>query len=528
MAPPEGLSKPPNANPRAWFGLVILALPTLLISVDIGVLFLALPHLSADLGASSTQQLWITDIYGFVLAGFLITMGTLGDRVGRRRLLLVGAACFGVASMVAAFSTTPETIIAARALLGIAGAAMMPSTLSLITTLFEDERQRGLAIGVWVSCMMSGAALGPVIGGVLLQYFWWGAAFLLAVPIMVLLLATGPFLLPEFRNDAAGRIDLPSALLSLVAALSLVYAIKEFSLRGAETAILSGPVLALGLLLAVVFARRQLRLDDPLIDIRLFSRIRFSATLLSMLFTALALAGTFLLVSQYVQSVEGLSPGRSGLWLAPAGIAIAVGSLLAPMLTSRWSAGTVMSGGFALGAIGFLMISQAPSTGGTALVTIGITLAHLGAGPVVALGAHLIVGSVPQEKAGSAASMSETANHFGSTLGLALIGTASAVIYRRAMAEEPLPPGTPENAGETLPAAANASADLAAPAGAELLSAAQSAFTTGLNTAGWIGTAVFLVLAASAAFLLREPRAIGGENSANEEEGVPDSSGQEH
>lgn len=524
----EELREPPKAGLQAWLGLVILALPTLLISVDIGVLFLALPHLSADLGASGTQQLWITDIYGFVLAGFLITMGTLGDRVGRRRLLLLGAACFGVASVVAAFSTVPETIIAARALLGIAGAAMMPSTLSLITTLFRNERQRGLAIGVWVSCMMSGAALGPVVGGVLLQFFWWGSAFLIAVPIMILLLATGPILLPEFRNEGAGRIDLISALMSLVAALSLVYAIKEFSLRGLETAALSGPALVLGLAMAAVFAHRQLRLPEPLIDIRLFTQIRFSVTLLSMLFAAVALAGTFLLVSQYVQSVEGLPPGQAGLWLAPAGIAIAVGSLTAPALTNRWSAGAVIAGGFLLGTVGFLMITQAPSSGGIPLIITGISLAHLGAGPVVALGAHLVVGSVPQEKAGSAASMSETANHFGSTLGLALIGTVGAVVFRRMMDGQTLPPGTPENAGETLPAAVNASADFTEPASSELIAAAQAAFTTGLNTAGWIGAAIFLSLAVSAAFLLRTPNTTESESGENEKEGVPDPSGQDH
>lgn len=493
----------PKAGPKEWFGLAVLALPTLLISVDIGVLFLALPHLSADLGVSGAQQLWVTDIYGFMLAGFLITMGTLGDRVGRRRLLLIGAAGFGVASVIAAFSVVPETIIIARALLGVSGAAMMPSTLSLLTTLFQDGRQRSLAIGVWVSCMMSGAALGPVIGGFLLQFFWWGSAFLLAVPIMVLLLATGPWVLPEFRSGQTGKIDLPSAALSLAAVLALVYAAKEFSLREFETLPLSGTILAVGLVLATVFVRRQLRLDDPLIDLRLFTQRQFSVMLLSMLLAGAALAGTFLLVSQYVQSVEGFPPGQSGLWLAPAGIAIAVSSLVAPMLTRRLSTASTISGGLLLGAVGFLAISQAPTNGGVILIIAGISLAHLGAGPVVALGANLVIGSVPQEKAGSAASMSETANHFGSTLGLALIGTVSAVIYRRTMAAEALPAGTPENAAETLPAAAAASSELSAAAGAELLTSAQTAFTAGLNTAGAIGAIIFVCLSVLTGVFLR-------------------------
>ncbi|WP_232831943.1 MFS transporter [Nocardiopsis sp. FIRDI 009] len=484
---------------------MVLVLPTLLVSLDIGVLFLALPHLSADLGASSTQQLWITDMYGFMLSGFLITMGSLGDRIGRRRLLLIGAACFGAASVAAAYSPTPETMIVARGLLGVAGAAMMPSTLSLITTLFQNDRQRGLAIGIWVSSMMSGAALGPVVGGVLLQLFWWGSAFLLGVPVMVLLLVSGPLVLPEFRNPGASRIDLPSAVLSLAAVLPVVFAVKEVAVHGLDTATLSGAALLVGLVFAVVFVRRQLRLDDPLLDLRLFAERRFSGALLAMLFTAVSLAGTFLLVSQYVQSVEGFSPGQAGLWLAPAGLSIAVGSLTAPMLTRRMSPGAVIAGGLVLGTAGFLMISQAPVTGGALLVVAGISVAHLGAGPVVALGANLVVSSAPQEKAGSAASMSETANHFGSTLGLALIGTLSAVVYRRAMADA-FPEGAPGNAGETLPGAAEASAELGGGAGEALLSSAQSAFTSGLNAAGVVGAVIFVCLAALAMLVLRTPR----------------------
>ncbi len=216
-----------TAGRREWIGLAVLALPTLLASLDMSVLFLALPHLSADLGANSSQQLWILDIYGFMLAGFLVTMGTLGDRIGRRRLLMFGATAFGLASIVAAWSTSAEMLILARAALGIAGATLMPSTLALIRNMFHDARQRGVAIAVWMSCFMVGTAIGPLIGGVMLSMFWWGSVFLLAVPVMVILLVAAPTLLPEYRDAAAGRVDLTSVVLSLAAILPVIYGLKE-------------------------------------------------------------------------------------------------------------------------------------------------------------------------------------------------------------------------------------------------------------------------------------------------------------
>jgi len=210
---------PAKAGRREWTALAVLALPTLLVSIDVYVLLLALPRLTADLGASSTEQLWITDIYGFLLAGFLITMGTLGDRIGRKKLLLIGATAFGIASVLAAFSTSPAMLIAARAVLGVAGAILAPSTISLIRTLFRDPKQMGLAIGLWGTCFSAGAVIGPLVGGVMLSQFWWGSVFLLGVPAMVLLLALGPFLLPEYRDPDAGKLDLTSVALSLAAIL---------------------------------------------------------------------------------------------------------------------------------------------------------------------------------------------------------------------------------------------------------------------------------------------------------------------
>jgi len=248
----------PRVGRREWIGLAVLALPTLLLSLDLSVLYLALPHLSADLGAGSVQQLWIVDIYGFMIAGFLVTMGTLGDRIGRK-LLMIGASAFGAASVAAAFSTSAEMLIATRAVLGLAGAALMPSTLALISNMFTDPGQRATAMGVWASCFAAGTAIGPIIGGVLLGFFWWGSVFLLGVPVMVVLLVTGPVLLPEYRDPGAGRLDLIGVALSLAAILSVIYGLKELAKDGIETL----PIVAIvaGAAFGVVFLVRG---DSPL------------------------------------------------------------------------------------------------------------------------------------------------------------------------------------------------------------------------------------------------------------------------
>ncbi|MFD0683438.1 MFS transporter [Actinomadura fibrosa] len=475
------------AGPREWLGLAVLVLPTLLVAMDLTALLLALPRLSADLGATGTEQLWISDGYGFLVAGFVVTMGTLGDRIGRRRLLLAGAAAFAVLSAVAAYSTSPEMLIAVRALLGIAGATLMPSTLALITNMFRDDAQRGRAIAIWATCQFAGGALGPVLAGVLLQRFWWGSVFLVAVPAMAVLLLAGRILLPEFRTAAPGRLDPLSVGLSLAAVLPVVYGLKQLAAGGAHGPAVPLAAIAVGAAAGAVFVRRQLALDTPLLDLRLLRDRPVSAVLVALVFAGVAMAGTGLMVTQYLQSVLGYSPLESALWFAPMGLGVAVGTMTAPALAKRMRPAAAIAAGLALSAAGSVLLTQVDGTGGLPLVLAGITVLALGTGPLFALGTGLVVGSVPPGRAGAAASMSETGNYFGGSLGLALLGVVGAALYRDRMAHV----DAPAAARQTLAGAGAAARDLPHAQAAELIRTANDAFTSGLNVTGAIAAALF-------------------------------------
>ncbi|GLW98474.1 MFS transporter [Microtetraspora sp. NBRC 16547] len=516
------MSHVPKAGRREWAGLAVLTLPTLLVALDINSLFLALPHLSADLRTSGTEQLWITDIYGFMVAGLVVTMGTLGDRIGRRRLLMIGGAAFCLTSLLAAFSVSPAMLIGARALLGVAGATLMPSTLALIGSMFRDARQRGTAIAVWATCQFAGAALGPVVGGVLLEHFWWGSVFLLAVPVMVLLLLAGPFLLPEFRNPAAGRLDLAGVVLSLLAILPIVYGIKRLAATGAGPSVVPLTAIIMGAAFAVAFGRRQMRLDDPILDLRLFARRSFRLVLAALALAGVAMAGIGLLVTQYLQSVQGFAPAEAALWFAPMGLAVALGTTLTPVVVRSVSPATAIAGGLALSAAGAGLLAVVTRTAGDGqgpvLIVVGIAVLALGTGPLFALGTDIVVGSVPPERGGSAAAMSETSNYLGGTLGVAVLGTVGAALYRDRMAGA-VPARVPAEAArlarETVAGANGAAAALPPDDAARLLRAAHDAFTGGLVTVGLIGAVLFAFLAALMTRLPRRP----GHNDG-EQEGV--------
>jgi DHA2 family multidrug resistance protein-like MFS transporter len=497
---------PLRAGRREWIGLAMLILPTLLISMDLTVLNLAVPHLSAALKPSSAQLLWIVDIYGFLVAGSLITMGTLGDRIGRRRLLLMGAAAFGFASVLAAFSTSATMLIATRALLGIAGATLMPSTLSLIRNMFLDPRQRTVAIGVWISGFSVGSAIGPLLGGLFLEQFWWGSVFLLSVPVMALLLVAGPVLLPEYRDPQAGRLDLTSAALSLAAVLAMIYGIKQIAEDG-----LSGlPVLfiVVGLSLGVLFVRRQQRLADPLVDLKLFRVRAFSAALATNTLGIFVVFGSFLLVAQYLQLVLDLSPLQAGLWAAPGTIAFIIGSNLAPRIVRRVHPSTVVTAGLTLAAIGMGMLTQV-GLSSLALVVIGNVLMSIGFGLTFTLTTDLIVGTAPPERAGAASAISETGNELGGALGIAILGSIGTAVYHSLVATTmpaSIPPEAAQAARETLGGAVAAAAKLPDSLAAALLHTARQAFVQELQLIAVLGTVGLVGTIILAAVLLRQVR----------------------
>ncbi|MEA5359796.1 MFS transporter [Amycolatopsis sp., V23-08] len=415
-----------RAGRREWVGLAVLALPTLLVSLDVFVLLLALPKLAVSLHADGTEQLWIMDVYGFMVAGFMVTMGTLGDRIGRRKLLLIGATAFGLASVVAAFSTSALMLIAARAVLGIAGATLAPSTLALIGTMFTDSRQRASAIGIWAGCFSVGAIIGPMVGGFLLEHFWWGSVFLLGVPAMVLLLVIGPKLLPEYRDETAGRLDLPSVALSLAAIMPAVYGVKELARVGVHPL----PVAALvtGIAFGYVFVKRQRALDEPLLDLGLFAGKAFRTALGGMLLFSMLGGTTMLFVAQFLQLSLHLSPVAAALGLMPGMATSTLSFLVAPVLARRLPTGALIAGGVVTAALGMVVLAFAD--GSPVWPAIGFAVTSAGVGPMVALGTGLVIGSVPPRKAGAAASLAQTANEFGYALGMATVGTLGNAVVR--------------------------------------------------------------------------------------------------
>ncbi|GAA0251312.1 MFS transporter [Saccharothrix mutabilis subsp. mutabilis] len=480
----------------------------MLLGLDVTALYLVVPRLSADLAPTATETLWIMDAYGFFIAGFLITMGTLGDRIGRRRLLVIGAAAFAAASVFAAFAPDALWLIAARALLGVAGATLMPSTLSLISTMFPDARQRALAIGVWATMFALGMAAGPVVGGVLVARFWWGAVFLLAVPVAALVLAGAPALLPEHRTRA-GRLDVLSVGLSLAAMLPIVYAVKHAAADGVGVQAVVAVLIGGGA--AVAFVRRQLSLAEPLLDMKLFRGKGFSAALSVLLVGLVGFGGVMFLVTQYLQLVAGLSPTTAGLWMGPPALAMLVGAVGAPLVARRVAPGVVMAATLALSLAGYALLAVAGADGKHAVVA-GFALVYLGLGVIAALGTDIVVGAAPPEKSGSAAALSETVQELGIAAGVALLGSLTTALYRNGVkAPAELSASAAETYGDSLSGASSLADRL--PPGA--LDHARAVFTSGLNTAA-LAAGVAIAVAALACFvLLRHLRPLGdGERDA--------------
>jgi DHA2 family multidrug resistance protein-like MFS transporter len=495
----------PKAGRREWIGLAVIALPCLLYSMDLTVLHLAVPRLTIDLKPTSVQLLWIIDIYGFLVAGSLITAGSLGDRIGRRRLLMIGAALFGVASILAAFSRTAAMLIATRALLGVAGATVAPSTLSLIRNMFVHPRQRTTAISIWIMSFSVGGAIGPLLGGVMLHYFWWGSVFLLSVPAMALLLIVGPILLPEYRDPNAARPDLISAALSLAAVLTMIYGLKRTAQDGPSiTAIAS---MIIGIVIGVVFLRRQYKLADPLIDLRLFRIPAFRASLVIYGGCVLVSYGGFLFLPQYLQLVVGLSPLRGGFWTLPWAIGFVIGSLATPAVARRLRPALLMSWGLVLSAIGYFMLARVGvASDQLPLFGFATFIMSLGAAPLFTLTNDVILGSAPPERAGAASGISETCAELGGALGIAIFGSIGVAIYRGMLAPV-LPAGLSADVTNvtlsTLGGAVAVASNLSVQVGAALVDAARDAFLRGLMLCAVISGVGSLALAVYASWTFR-------------------------
>ncbi|MER7072359.1 MFS transporter [Terrabacter sp. NPDC000476] len=487
-APSARPARPARPSRRQRLALAVLALTALLLSLDVSVLYLAQPELSADLGVSTTQQLWMLDIYSFVLAGLLVTMGAVGDRIGRRRLLLVGAVAFGVASAAAAYATSPGELIVCRAVLGVAGATLTPSTMGLIRTIFPDEKQMTAAIGAWYACFMGGMALGPLVGGLLLRHFWWGSAFLLGVPFMVLLVVVGPRVLPESERRSDAPVDVLSAALSLGAILPVIYGFKEVARGGSAT--VAATSVGLGAALGLLFLRRQRRIANPLVDLTLFRSRVFAAALAVMLVGGVVMAGVSYLGSQWLQLVAGLDPLGAGLWMLPANVALLAGSALSARVAGRLGTGPSMAGGLLLCAAGLVLHTQLGAGGGLGLLVLGMCLTSFGIMVPSTLTMGLMMRSAPPERAGAVASLSETSAEFGIAVGVAGLGSLATLVYRGALG----PYAGTRDAGAALDSLAGAlrvADGLPGPAGRELAAAAQDAFSSGLAVVAWVGVLLF-------------------------------------
>ncbi|MCC3301740.1 MFS transporter [Arthrobacter sp. zg-Y895] len=481
---------PTMAGRKEWLALVVLILAVTLLAIDGTVLYMAVPALTADLSPSATQILWIGDIYSFVLAGLLVTMGNLADRIGRKRLLMIGSIAFGVASLLAAFAPSAEVLIAARALLGIAGATIMPSTLSIIRNLFHDPVQRTRAIAIWSAGAMAGGAVGPLVGGALLEFFWWGSVFLINVPVIVLIVVLGIWLLPESKNPNAGRIDLVSAVLSVLAIVPVVYAVKQVVGHGLDWSVL--PTLLLGLGAGWLFVRRQQKLETPLVDISLFRIPAFGGAVAANALSIFAFFGLLFFFSQYLQLVRGYSPFWAGMAEMPATVASLAVVGVVGFALSKLGLGRAIAAGLLIGALGLALLGLTEGLPSYAGIGIALAVIGLGTGLAMTLSTDAVVAAAPPARAGAASSIAETAYELGVALGIGVLGSVQTALYR---AQLEIPSGTsPEAAAALQDSLASAAGELGKTDDA-LLAVAQQAFTHGMQVTSFIAAALLVVAA---------------------------------
>lgn len=486
---------------RGWAALVVLMLPVLLVSVDNTVLSFALPAIALDLAPTSTQQLWIIDAYPLVLAGLLVTMGTLGDRYGRRQMLLIGAVGFAAVSVLAAYATSAALLIAARAAMGVFGAMLMPSTLSLLRSIFTHRDQRRLAIAVWAAMFSAGAALGPIVGGILLEHFPWGSVFLLSVPVLVPLLVFAPMLLPESRDPSPGRIDLPGIVLSMLTMVPIVYAIKEIAVHG--VGVLPVTLVLAGLAAGVLFVRRQLASPAPMLDMRLFRHGAFSGALLVNLLSVVALVGFLYFVAQHLQLIVGLDPLTAGLSLVPGMAAMIVAGLLVVPVSRRVAPRIVVPVALCFSVTAYLLVPVTVNAGELWMLAAAFVLLGIGIGAAETVSNDLVLASAPPSKAGAASAVSETAYEVGAVLGTTVLGGILAAAYRAGIV---IPEGVGASeafaARETLAGAMSVADGLGTVQADALRSAAAHAFDAGVGITAVIGAVLVGVAAVIAATTL--------------------------
>ncbi|CAH0182845.1 MFS transporter [Microbacterium sp. Bi121] len=502
---PVATNDGPRAGARAWWALIVLMLPVLLVSVDNTVLSFALPEIALALHPSGAEQLWIIDAYPLVLAGLLVTMGTLGDRFGRRRMLLIGATGFAVVSALAAFAPTAGLLIAARVMLGFFGAMLMPSTLSLLRSIFQNRDQRRMAIAVWASAFSAGAALGPIVGGFLLEHFGWGSVFLIAVPVLIPLLIAAPLLVPESRDPAPGRVDPISIVLSMGAMIPVVYAIKSFAVDGPTIGALLWAML--GVVLGALFVRRQLRSQSPMLDMALFRLGTFSGAILVNLLSVVALVGFLYFVSQHLQLVIGLSPMVAGFALVPGMVVMIIAGLVVVPISRRVRPHIVVPAALVFSVLGYLLVAFASQDRSILTLVIAFVVLGIGIGAAETISNELILSSAPPAKAGAASAVSETAYELGAVLGTSVLGGIITALYRGALVT---PDGVPvelaATARETLAGAYAAAHELTGPLAGQLWEAATSAFESGVAVTSLIGAGLVVTAGVVAAVTLRTPR----------------------
>ncbi|MGW6623857.1 MFS transporter [Nocardia sp. NPDC055002] len=493
-----------------WVMLGVLCASLLLVAMDATILNVALPSLIEDLQVGPLEQLWIIDIYGLVLGGLLITTGALGDRVGRKLLFISGFVLFGIASVVAATAGSAAQLIGGRVLLGVGGAMVMPSTLSLIRNIFTDVRERTMAIGIWAAVAGVGATVGPIVGGFLVEHFGWSSAFWLNVPVVVVTVVVGLWVLPEYRAPQAGSLDWFAAALSVAGIVCLAWGVKH--LAKGEASEVDWAILLIGIAALAWFTRRQLTATDPLLDVRLFRNGAFTAAAVATLLAMMAIGAAMFLISLWLQYVHGYSPSQAGIRMLPAALTLLTASLLTPFLMEKFGVRAVLGFGLGAVALGFLLLAVSPEPTTYPVVALVLVSFGLGDGMAVTAAAAVLVGAVPADRAGQAGAVEETNYEVGVGFGVALLGSLHARIFSQHMTGLSVPADKLDQASGSIGGAAEVATDLPEPARDELAHAAGHAFDVALTTTSYISAAVVAVVAVGTVWLVPKGFRVAGDH----------------